>query len=864
MKTWLDFGASNALAGTVLALFAWIVSRACGRPQVVFAVWVLVLAKLVTPPLVALPVESLRGYLTWTPAIAPSETTELPLSELLESDELPSHLRLPSEPVASAAIADPMESLDGSLMLDEIAPLEESVAASPFDEIQFIQYRLPDPVSGDEITPVAAESFTKTHVLLAAWLIGSSLWFALAVARIMRFRRLLKLARPAAPDLEAEVRALAGRMQLRQVPEVRVVRRRVSPLVWALGGRATLLLPSDLLRRLTREERATLLAHELAHLKRRDHLVRLLELAALGLFWWHPVAWWARRNAERAAEHCCDAQVIELFPAQARAYALALWTTIDFLSDAPEALPLGASGFSQARHVKRRMEMILASTRVRRAGRPLRFVLLAIGLAVLPLSLRSLWAEPPAPAATQKEEVETTLGGEEAASEAGLIGTVEIEEKQGDPDKDASDPVADVIARAVPDGKPLRQAIAFLVNAQATEEPSPKPAPKTSSIEERLDRLEKMIQALAERRPGPAAYAQPLGINTHPELLGIQTTPKPRAKEEKPRPEKAVVDVPADGVTYFEIKDGIKYQKIRQGEAKSPDDESAFLKNIENDSDMESDANRRLAEVLREATMHLELSKTNLARFEAAKRQAEAVKKAYEAETVDLDQLLKAQRRVVEAYLLYVRATAELEPKAPERLLIITRAGLAATNRALNDARDTWKKIHVAYVDGGDSRKEAQAREHYYQLKQQTQTLLKEYRLAEAEFKHRAPGWDWGGVANAEGTKDLADTKARHKRAGEAVDTLAQDKLKMAADAMMLRTAEAEKIQARARLEIERAHREAAEARWKLEGLERHVRLREQEAQTAVKTAEAAGKQLEALKAAQDAAKESTKSEAPK
>ncbi len=34
-------------------------------------------------------------------------------------------------------------------------------------------------------------------------------------------------------------------------------------------------------------------AHELAHVWRRDHLVRWLEWVACVVFWWNPVAWWA-------------------------------------------------------------------------------------------------------------------------------------------------------------------------------------------------------------------------------------------------------------------------------------------------------------------------------------------------------------------------------------------------------------------------------------------------------------------------------------------------------------------------------------------------------------------------------------------
>jgi len=79
-----------------------------------------------------------------------------------------------------------------------------------------------------------------------------------------------------------------------------------------------ILLPRDLWAELSEEQRDTLLLHELAHLRRRDHWVRRLELVVLGLYWWLPVAWWACRCLHEAEEECCDAWVIEQFPATPR------------------------------------------------------------------------------------------------------------------------------------------------------------------------------------------------------------------------------------------------------------------------------------------------------------------------------------------------------------------------------------------------------------------------------------------------------------------------------------------------------------------------------------------------------------------
>ena len=48
---------SNAVFATVLAVFVAAIGKVTRRPQVRHALWVLVLVKLVTPPLVCIPVE---------------------------------------------------------------------------------------------------------------------------------------------------------------------------------------------------------------------------------------------------------------------------------------------------------------------------------------------------------------------------------------------------------------------------------------------------------------------------------------------------------------------------------------------------------------------------------------------------------------------------------------------------------------------------------------------------------------------------------------------------------------------------------------------------------------------------------------
>ena len=48
------------------------------------------------------------------------------------------------------------------------------------------------------------------------------------------------------------------------------------------------------------------IAHEMAHVRRRNPLVAMLAHVNRCLFWFHPVAWWLERALEAEAEHACD------------------------------------------------------------------------------------------------------------------------------------------------------------------------------------------------------------------------------------------------------------------------------------------------------------------------------------------------------------------------------------------------------------------------------------------------------------------------------------------------------------------------------------------------------------------------------
>jgi beta-lactamase regulating signal transducer with metallopeptidase domain len=144
---------------------------------------------------------------------------------------------------------------------------------------------------------------------------------------------------------------------------------------------------------LTPVERQSIIAHELAHLRRGDHRVRWLQLAATAIYWWHPIAWLASRRVSRAAELCCDALVLWRFPERSREYGDAVFKAMELFSTSAPAPSALALGFGQGRFLKRRFKMIVHNRFSYPVARPVWMVILLFSACALPLSLHQSWAD---------------------------------------------------------------------------------------------------------------------------------------------------------------------------------------------------------------------------------------------------------------------------------------------------------------------------------------------------------------------------------------------------------------------------------------------------------------------------------------
>jgi WD40 repeat protein/beta-lactamase regulating signal transducer with metallopeptidase domain len=385
VRTLIEVGLANACAAGLLALLAVAAGRWSRRPALVHSLWLLVLIKLVTPPLIAVPVP-----IPWPSEAPPPIVTPAP--------EVTSVAQVmpPAAPTKDRPVPGKNKL---ARVRDFVGPEAPGIALPPLEQARPAVEEPPQPpVAGPGVEPnleriaraivpvqprpVWTDRIARMVILI--WLGGAIGWFALMAYRVGQFQLLLRHAWRAHSDLQQQARLLADRLGLTHCPEVWLIPGPLPPLLWAIG-RARLYFPEALLARLSPQGRASLLVHELAHLARRDHWVRLVELVANGLYWWYPLVWYARRRLQAAEEECCDAWVVSELPGSATHYAGALLETIDFLAGSRPALPPAASGFGRMYYLKRRLSMIVGSATPRSLSRAGRFAMLLLAAALLPL-----------------------------------------------------------------------------------------------------------------------------------------------------------------------------------------------------------------------------------------------------------------------------------------------------------------------------------------------------------------------------------------------------------------------------------------------------------------------------------------------
>jgi GWxTD domain-containing protein len=175
--------------------------------------------------------------------------------------------------------------------------------------------------------------------------------------------------------------------------------------------KAVILLPASLLTQLPAAQLEAIVAHELAHIRRHDYLVNLMQSVVETLLFYHPAVWWVSRVVRAEREVCCD-HLAAAATGNKRDYAEALVALEQFASG-DLALTLAATGGDLRNRVARLLGHDGGAVKV---GSPALLTGLLIAAAMAFPLLRSQAQNPPAPiAAPIPQQNQLPLGSDVGA-----------------------------------------------------------------------------------------------------------------------------------------------------------------------------------------------------------------------------------------------------------------------------------------------------------------------------------------------------------------------------------------------------------------------------------------------------------------
>jgi beta-lactamase regulating signal transducer with metallopeptidase domain len=315
-----------------IAVLIVIVAMACRClrrwPAVQHALWVVILVKLLTPPVVSW---------RWTARdlFPPSSPRDLVDTKLDVGDKI--------GPVSKT----------GSTAVPIRSPRDDVVWSNPQRPPAAVEDRL----SAEATSTPAPISWTQTGIpaLFGVWLLGGIMTLSCQLRSATRAKRLAAEGSSTPSRLQRQVEWVADALEIRAVP-TRVSTCISSPFVCCLG-RPILLWPESLCDEL--EKYHSVIAHELAHVKRKDHWTAWLVLFAGCLWWWNPLFWFLRRRIAETAEIACDALALSVLPHERTQFAEALLHLSQRVAETKTPAPALGAGTGKRQTFKRRFSMIL-------------------------------------------------------------------------------------------------------------------------------------------------------------------------------------------------------------------------------------------------------------------------------------------------------------------------------------------------------------------------------------------------------------------------------------------------------------------------------------------------------------------------
>lgn len=138
------------------------------------------------------------------------------------------------------------------------------------------------------------------------WLLGAAACLIRTLGGLWFVGRLRKYAQPVpVPAWQERMTALARQLGIRRSVRLAFSSAITQPMTIGML-RPMILFPVDLMTGLPMADLEQVLLHELAHIRRYDYLINLIQHLLEIAFFYHPILWWISRDMRRSREACCD------------------------------------------------------------------------------------------------------------------------------------------------------------------------------------------------------------------------------------------------------------------------------------------------------------------------------------------------------------------------------------------------------------------------------------------------------------------------------------------------------------------------------------------------------------------------------
>ena len=357
----------HCLQLTVVMLLVWaaVTFVARNRPHVAHVLWLLVVLKAITPPIVAAKV----GIFSWIHVhriVSFSGDPQLSNEGVASS---PTHIGRGDDLANSRFISNDQESTHSPVGL---STGEQGASSTP---------RQAD--RGFPATRSAAATLMDpTITLLSLWCAGVVASFGISVLRVCRAIGQMKASRQPIPlDLQNRFNQQAKNAGVRA--RLWITSSNYGPVAFGVLW-PTIVIPDVIVRARHSSnccnELDSIISHELAHVRRRDLLIGWLQAIAQSLWWFHPLMWIANRRLSQESERCCDEEAVGRLGCDSAAYVRGLLNVLD-VKRSLRAVPV-LPGIRQLDITKKRLERIVKQKHRFRTRSPLWCgVLLVVGAA---------------------------------------------------------------------------------------------------------------------------------------------------------------------------------------------------------------------------------------------------------------------------------------------------------------------------------------------------------------------------------------------------------------------------------------------------------------------------------------------------